>query len=143
MGISTETTLLIDQNNIKTAVAFWLSQTTGRPVRADKVTLKGDKAIAVVKDELIPQKRPRRPRRGISVRRPEERESFDAQVLALFNEQTNIRAAEDLRLELGQHGLFPTGMQLRASLHRLIESGRLTREGQARGTFYVLAPATE
>lgn len=67
----------------------------------------------------------------VDTRAPSGRAQYDDTVLAAIRGTKGRVKAADLRKKLGGSPL-----QIRAALHRLIESGKIKAAGQARGTTY-------
>lgn len=70
----------------------------------------------------------------INTRTPAGREAFDSAVFAAVEAAGGAVSASEVQRKLGG-----TNLQLRAALNRLIEAGKLTWSGKARGTRYSLA----
>lgn len=88
-----------------------------KPARADKPA-KAEKQAAV----------------EVNTRTPAGREAFDGAVFAIVEAAGGAVSASEVQRKIGG-----TNLQLRAALNRLIEAGRLTWSGKARGTRYSLA----
>ncbi|MBK8261506.1 MAG: hypothetical protein IPK80_09210 [Nannocystis sp.] len=73
---------------------------------------------------------------SVDTRRPEGRAAYDQAVLSAIESAGASIGAETLRRSVGG-----TSLQARAALGRLIEAGKITWSGQARGTRYQVAGA--
>lgn len=128
-----ETTFRLDLKTIKSAIAEHLSKKTNTRVSLQNVELTDNEAIVVVKGQLQGSSS------DFSTRSTENRQYLDSLVMAQFMEDANIQNAEGIRNALNEQGVRISPMQLRASLRRLLSAGKITQEGQARGTLYILA----
>ncbi|HWB79927.1 MAG TPA: hypothetical protein VG755_33410 [Nannocystaceae bacterium] len=86
----------------------------------------GKKAAAAAAPAAAPGKKA-----SVDTRAAAGRGKFDEAVLAAVKAAKGRVKANDLRKKVGG-----TSLQMRAALHRLIESGKIKSQGKARGTTY-------
>ncbi|MCA9683183.1 MAG: hypothetical protein KC431_22240 [Myxococcales bacterium] len=96
--------------------------------------IEGGRGSGIIEDDLRRASKPKTKRgksKTVNTRTPEGRRAYDAAVLAVVEEAPRPIKAPEITAKVGG-----TALQVRKSLARLIDGGKVTWEGKARGMRY-------
>lgn len=91
----------------------------------------GPKDLDEIGAEVTAKVKPKAKTKAVNTRTPEGRRAYDAAVLTVVEESEHPLKAPEITAKVGG-----TALQVRKALARLIENGKVTWEGKARGMRY-------
>ena len=91
----------------------------------------GPKELDDIGADVTAKHRPKPKTKSVNTRTPEGRRAYDAAVLAVVEEAEHPLKAPEITAKVGG-----TALQVRKALARLIDAGKVTWEGKARGMRY-------